>query len=306
MHIEDLPDDALKRILQCLSTDQRRTLSVVNKKWQRLIGESWTELALCVGGKNYLDSANKQIQWLLQLDLQQLQVMQLDFKGFELSGISVDYLIGPLLELLEQGRFGKLHTFEFAADMSLPDDLVSETVLDLTLDVYALTTYIRCPCLRHLKLTAVSMPGPTLFSKEALQTWRELETINVKFRTCYLDDAPAAWFLEEGLHILHRLKQATIALPSKLRLQMSQAQLCDALKHLEVSCRSLVLSVQALTSLRKLQNVLLVCNGVCVVQHNCSVGSDDVLSQASLNVVPCSTMVGTKIQSGQGPFVFAH
>lgn len=307
MHIEDLPGDVLKRILQCLSTDQRRTLSSVSKKWQRLITDSWIELALSVGGKNYLDSANKQIQWVLQLNLQQLQVLHLDFKGFELSGISVDYLLGPLLDLLEQGKFSQLENFELVADLSLPDDLVSDTIRFLVLDVYALTTYIRCPSLQSLKLTTVSMPGPTLFSAEALQAWQELETLDFAFRTCYLDDAPGSWFLAEGLYILHKLQHAVIAFPVKLGVQVSQAQLCAALQHLEVSCRSLVLSLQAATALSKLQNVLLVCNGVCVIQHDYPVDSPVLLSQPlTLDVVSCTTKTGTKVQHGKGPFTLTN
>ena len=81
--LEDLNEDALKRILQCLPTDQRRTLSTASKKWQRLISESWVDIDLHLGGKNYLDSASKQNTWLLSLQLQQLQTLRLHFKGFE-------------------------------------------------------------------------------------------------------------------------------------------------------------------------------------------------------------------------------
>ena len=308
MQLDDLSEDALTQILQRLSTDQRRSLAIVSKKWQRLITDSWVWLHLRVEGKNLLDSANKQIQWTLHtLHLQRLQVLQLDFKGFELSGISVDYLLGPLLELLEQGRFSELHSFTLAADMSLPDDLVSDTIQHLTLDVYALTTYIRCPQLQSLKLTTVSMPGPTFFSTEALETWQQLQTLDLQFRTCYLDDAPASWFLAEGLHILSSLQQAVIAFPVKLRVPVPQAEFCDALKHLEVSCRSLVLSFMAAASLSRLQNLLLVCNGMCVVEHDCPVAATDKLDYCqALDVVPCSTKVGSKVQCGRGPFAFAQ
>ena len=303
MLLDDLPEDALKQILQCLTTDERRNLTSVNKKWNRLIAESWTEIEICVGGKNLLDSANKQIQWMLRsLELQQLQVLRLDFKGFELSGISVDYLLGPLLELFEQGNFSQLHTFELAADMSLPDELVSGTIQNLALDVYALTTYIRCPRLQKLKLTTVSMPGPTLFSLEALQIWQQLESIDLEFRTCYLDDVPASWFLAEGLNALSNLQQAVVAFPAKLRVQVPQAEFCSALRHLEVSCRSLVLSCKAAARLSMLQDLLLICNGFCMIESDCAADKPDTCQ--ALDVVPCSTKIGSKIQCGNGPFAF--
>lgn len=308
-HLEDLNEDSLKRILECLSTDQRRTLSRASKKWQRLIAESWVDIDLRLGGKNYLDSASKQITWLQSLHLQQLQTLRLHFKGFELSGISVDYLVGPLLELFEQGRFAQLHTFQLGADMSLPDELVSTTVQDLALDVYALTAHIKCPHLTKLNLKTVSMPGPTFFSTIALQDWQHLVRLELAFRTCYLDDSQAAWFITNGLCILRDLQEVVVAFPSKLNIHLPDKPCFgNALRHLEISCKNMFVSVAAAQGLSMVQNLLLVCCGLCVIPDfaHANPAEREVLDQQGFAVTPCLSSVGTKVQCGTGPFELDH
>ncbi|KAL0030854.1 hypothetical protein WJX77_009885 [Trebouxia sp. C0004] len=135
MQLDDLPDDSLKQVFQQLSTNDRRIISLVQRKWQQLVAESWTRIDIRLGGTNYLDSASKQITWLLSLRLQRLHTLHLNLKGVELSGIAVDYLLFPFLDTLEQGAFSQLQTLHLSADMSLPGPLIHHSLQHLQLDM---------------------------------------------------------------------------------------------------------------------------------------------------------------------------
>ena len=73
VQLEDLPDLALKEVLQNLSTDQRRRLSCTSQRFRRLIGESWTHISIALEGSNLVDSANLQLKWLLARDVFRLE-----------------------------------------------------------------------------------------------------------------------------------------------------------------------------------------------------------------------------------------
>lgn len=237
--LNELPDDVLKQIFQQLSTEERRAISRTSRKWQRLIAESWNVIDVRLGGSNYLDSASKQIKWLLSLRLKGLACLRLHLKGVELSGIGVDYLLGPLLDLLEQGAFPVLTTLYLAADMSLPGALIHSGLQHLRLDIYALTATIQCPQLQTLFLRTVSMPGPTLFSKEALgQTgFQELIKMHLVFDVSYLDEPNAAWFVQEGLGLLTSLRHAILDFPKSIDIDLSKLPIFPPnLDYLELHC----------------------------------------------------------------------
>ena len=73
VQLEDLPDLALKEVLQNLSTDHRRRLSCTSRRFRRLIGESWTHIRIALEGSNLVDSANLQLKWLLARDVFRLE-----------------------------------------------------------------------------------------------------------------------------------------------------------------------------------------------------------------------------------------
>ena len=73
VQLEDLPDLALKEVLQKVSTDQRRRLSCTSRRFRRLIGESWTHISIALEGSNLVDSANLQLKWLLARDVFRLE-----------------------------------------------------------------------------------------------------------------------------------------------------------------------------------------------------------------------------------------
>lgn len=254
--LDELPDDALKAIIQQLSTYTRRDLCLVSRKWRRLIAESWNTIAISLQGANYLDSASFQLKWLLSLQLQQLQKLTLALKGVELTGIEVDYLLGPLLDVLEQGGFPQLQTLYLAADMSLPGPLCHNKLQSLILDVYALTAFIKCPQLVELSLCAVSMPGPTWFSEEALKPLQQLTKLQLSFHACFLDDPNASWFVTDGLSYLSALQHAVITLPRSVNVAMlRQPVFPTQLSHLELYCYELVLRVDAVKALITVPNL---------------------------------------------------
>ena len=237
--LDELPDDALKQIFQQLSTEERRVISRTSRKWQRLIAESWDLIDIRLGGTNYLDSASKQIKWLLSLQLKRLACLRLHLKGVELSGIGVDYLLGPLLDLLEQGAFPELMTLHLAADMSLPGSLIHKGLQHLHLNIYALTATIQCPQLQTLFLRTVSMPGPTLFSKEALgQTrFQKLTDMHLVFDASYLDEPQASWFISEGLGLLTSLRHVNLSFPEGIDIDLTNLPVFPAnLTYLELRC----------------------------------------------------------------------
>ena len=254
--LDELPDDALKAIIQQLSTYTRRDLCLVSRKWRRLIAESWDAIAISLQGANYLDSASFQLKWLLSLQLQQLQKLSLALKGVELSGIEVDYLLGPLLDVLEQGGFPQLQSLYLAADMSLPGPLCHNSLQFLWLDVYALTAAIECPQLLQLRLCTVSMPGPPLFSEEALKPLQQLTKLLLRFHACFLDDPNASWFVTNGLSYLSALQHAGIVLPTSVNMAMlRQPVFPTQLSHLELYCNELTLSADAVIALTKVPNL---------------------------------------------------
>lgn len=228
--LDDLPDDALQHIFQHLSTEDRRGISRTSRKWQRLIAESWTVVDLRLGGTNYLDSASKQIKWLTSLQVGHLACLRLHLKGVELSGIGVDYLLGPLLDLLEQGAFHELTTLYLAADMSLPGSLIHSGLQHLHLDLYALTATIQCPQLQTLLLRTVSMPGPTLFCKEALiqAGFQKLTRIDLAFESNYLDESHASWFVLHGLGLLPSLRQVFLNFPQSVAIAVNEVPVLPA------------------------------------------------------------------------------
>ena len=75
VQLEDLPDLALKEILQNINTDQRRRLSCTSRRFRRLIGESWTHISIALEGSNLVDSANLQLKWLLARDVSRLEML---------------------------------------------------------------------------------------------------------------------------------------------------------------------------------------------------------------------------------------
>lgn len=239
--LDDLPDDALQQIFQHLSTEERRTVSRTSHKWQRLIAESWTVIQIRLGGTNYLDSASKQMTWLMSLQLEHLACLRLHLKGVELSGIGVDYLLGPLLDLLEQGALPELTTLQLAADMSLPGSLIHSGLQHLHLDMYALTATIQCPQLQTLFVRTVSMPGPTLFSPEALAVFQKLKRLHLVFATSYLDEPDTSWFILEGLSLLTALQVVVLDFPKGINIHLCKAPAFPAdLTHLELRCSSLI------------------------------------------------------------------
>lgn len=240
--LEDLPDDALKHIFQNLSTEERRGISRTSRKWQRLIAESWTMIDLRLGGTNYLDSASKQIKWLTSLQVGHLACLRLHLKGVELSGIGVDYLLGPLLDLLEQGAFPELTTLYLAADMSLPGSLIHNGLQHLHLDIYALTATVHCPQLQTFFLRTVSMPGPTLFCKEALiqAGFQKLTKIELAFDANYLDESYASWFVLHGLGLLPSLQHVFLRFPQSITIALSEVPVFPAhFTFLELYCGKL-------------------------------------------------------------------
>ena len=237
--LDDLPDDALKQIFQQLSTEERRAISRTSRKWQRLIAESWNVIDVRLGGTNYLDSASKQIKWLLSLQLKRLACLRLYLKGVELSGIGVDYLLGPLLDMLEQGAFPELTTLYLAADMSLPGSLIHSGLKHLHLDMYALTATIQCPQLQTLHLRTVSMPGPTLFSEETLHQsgFQKLKRMHLEFYVNYLDEPYASWFVLEGLGLLTSLQHLVLDFPLSIDIDLSKVPVLPVdLTYLELHC----------------------------------------------------------------------
>lgn len=190
-----------------------------------------------LGGTNYLDSPSKQIKWLLSLQLKRLACLRLYLKGVELSGIGVDYLLGPLLDMLEQGAFPELTTLYLAAGMSLPGSLIHSGSQHLHLDMYALTATIQCPQLHTLLLRTVSMPGPTLFSKEALiqAGFQKLKRMHLDFYTNYLDEPCASWFVLEGLGLLTSLQHLVLGFPLSIDIDLSKRPVFPAdLTYLEL------------------------------------------------------------------------
>ena len=245
--LDELPDDTLKQIFQQMSTEERRAISRTSRKWQRLVAESWDVIDVRLGGTNYLDSASKQINWLLSLQLKRLVCLRLHLKGVELSGTGVDYLLGPLLDLLEQGAFPKLVALYLAADMSLPGSLVHSGLQHLYLDMYALTAHIQCPQLQTLFLHTVSMPGPTLFSEEALgqRRFQELTKMHLVFNASYLDEPNASWFILEGLSLLTSLRHVGLDFPQSIDIDLSKLPVFPAnLTYLEVRCGEMHTSKQ--------------------------------------------------------------
>ena len=235
--IDDLPDDALKQIFQRLSTDDRRAISSTSHKWRRLVAESWTVVEVRLGGSNYLDSASKQIKWLLSLQLEHIACLRLDLKGVELSGTGVDYLLGPLLDLLEQGAFPELTTLYLAADMSLPGSLSHTGLQDLHLDMYALTATIQCPQLHTLFVRTVSMPGPTLFSKEVLAVYQKLKQLHLSFEASYVDEPHASWFMLDGLSLLTSLQHVVLDFPQGTDIHLSKVPVFpEDLTFLQLRC----------------------------------------------------------------------
>ena len=75
VQLEDLPDLALKEVLQNINTDQRRRLSCTSRRFRRLIGESWTHISIALEGSNLVDSANLQLKWLLARDVSRLEML---------------------------------------------------------------------------------------------------------------------------------------------------------------------------------------------------------------------------------------
>lgn len=295
MQLDDLPNDALKRVFQQLSTNDRRIISLTKRKWQQLVAESWTRIDIRLGGTNYLDSASKQITWLLSLRLQRLHTLHLNLKGVELSGIAVDYLLFPFLDTLEQGAFSQLQTLHLSADMSLPGPLIHHSLQHLHLDMYALTAKIQCPKLSTLKIHATSMPGPTLFSPEALQEFEQLRTLHVSFQTSYLDDHNVSWFVLEGLSILRTLEQLILDLPDSVFINLALTPvLPTALAHLEIRCHRLEISAEALAAIGKLRVCLLRSFVLCV--------SPEVNAKFERHL--CDDVPeGFKLQFGTGPFM---
>ena len=306
LRLDDLPDDALKHVFHRLSTNTRRTISLTNHKWQRLVAESWTIIDVRLGGTNYLDSASLQIKWLLSLQLQHLQKLHLNLKGVELSGIAVDYLVGPLLDVLEQGTFSQLHTFDLAADMSLPGPLIHDKLQHLHLDMYALTATIQCPQLLTLKVTTTSMPGPTLFSTEALAVFQRLRTLSLCFQACYLDDSNASWFLLEGMGILTALQHVFIMFPGSLALQLSTVPAFPAeLHHLELYIATLSISAEALSAVSRIENCLVTCSVLLTGASNTALATEMVVTDLLKSLGGRFDGSGFQLQSGKGPFVLA-
>lgn len=266
LRLDDLPDDTLKHVFHYLSTDARRTISRTSHKWQRLVADCWNFIDIRLGGTNYLDSASLQIKWLLSLRLQHLQSLQLNLKGVELSGVAVDYLLGPFLDVLEQGSFLQLKALDLAADMSLPGPLIHAHLQHLQLDMYALTAVIQCPQLLTLTVRTVSMPGPTLFSREALLVFQQLQKLQLTFQSCYFDDPKATWFVLEGLHILTALQHVTLKLPNTIHVDLTHMPaLPVALTHLELDCSEISLSTATISAVDKLDNCLLISQQICLV-----------------------------------------
>ena len=258
LRLDDLPGDALKRVFQQLSTYERRTASLVSHKWRELIAESWDAIEIRLGGANYLDSASFQIRWLLSLHLQQLRRLCLFLKGVELSGIAVDYLLGPLLDMLEQGRLPQLHTFWLTADMSLPGPLHHSTLQYLFLDIYALTATLHCPQLLELKICTVSMPGPTLFSKDALRPMQQLSRLHLSFQACYVDSPDIGWLVTDGLGLLSALQHAVFIFPKSFDVfVLRKPAFSPTLAHLEIKCRFLLAKPDALLEMMRLPACLL-------------------------------------------------
>ena len=258
--LDDLPDDALQQIFQHLSTEDRRTISRTCHKWQRLIAESWSMIEIRLGGTNYLDSASKQMTWLLALQLEHLTCLRLHLKGVELSGIGVDYLLGPLLDMLEQGAFPELTTLQLAADMSLPGSLIHNGLQHLHLDMYALTATIQCPQLQTLFVRTVSMPGPTLFSTEALGVFQELKRIRLVFDASYLDEPDTSWFILVGLGLLTALQHVVLDFPKGINIQLCKAPAFPAnLTHFELRCNTLIgMDVPATMKILALKSCLMI------------------------------------------------
>lgn len=244
--LDDLPDDALQHVFQHMSTEERRTIVGTSHKWQRLIAESWTSIDIRLGGANFLDSASRQIKWLLSLQLGHLARLALHLKGVELSGIGVDYLLGPLLDLLEKGAFPALTNLYLAADMSLPGPLIHKGLQHLQLDMYALTATIQCPQLQTLHIRTVSMPGPTFFSKEALAVFQKLTSLHLVFQTSYLDEPNASWFVLEGLGLLVSLQHVVLDFPQGIDIHLTKAPAFPpCLNHLELRCSRMEVEVAA-------------------------------------------------------------
>ncbi|KAL3155372.1 hypothetical protein ABBQ38_010933 [Trebouxia sp. C0009 RCD-2024] len=258
--LDDLPDDALQQIFQHLSTEDRRTISRTSRKWQRLIAGSWTVIEIWLGGTNYLDSASKQMTWLLSLQLEHLACLRLHLKGFELSGIGVDYLLGPLLDMLEQGALPELTTLQLAADMSLPGSLIHDGLQHLHLDMYALTATIQCPRLQTLFVRTVSMPGPTLFSTEALAVFQELKRLHLVFDASYLDAPDTSWFILEGLGLLTELQHLVLDFPKGIDIQLRKAPAFPAnFTHFELRCNTLIgMDVPATMKILALKSCLMI------------------------------------------------
>ena len=293
LHLHDLPDDALKYVLQKLPTDDRRTASLTNHKWQRLVAESWTGINIQLGGTNYLDSASKQIKWLLSLQLQRLHTLHLNLKGVELSGIAVDYLLFPLLDTFEQGAFSQLRTLHLSADMSLPGPLVHSSLQNLYLDMYALTAKVQCPQLLALRIHTISMPGPTLFSSEALSGFPLLNKLHLSFQACYLEYECVSWFLVSGLSMLVTLEQLIFELPDAVSVNLPVApDFPVSLAHLEMHCHALDISPDALTAMDQLS--------VCSLWCLCSISGElpARFQRQFCNEVP----LGYKLRFGNGPF----
>ena len=293
--LDDLPDDTLQYIFQRLPTEERRTISSTSHKWQRLVAESWTLLDIRLGGANYLDSASRQIKWLLSLQLSHLACLNLHLKGVELSGIGVDYLLGPLLDLLEQGAFPVLTTLTLAADMSLPGPLIHKDLQCLHLDMYALTATIQCPQLQTLHIRTVSMPGPTFFSKEALAVFQKLTSLDLVFETSYLDEPNASWFILEGLGLLVSLQHVVLDFPQGIDIHLNEAPAFPpCLTHLELRCSRMEVEIAASRAIYML-------NSCCVLYDVLQMNAEfDALQQLALRA--CRNVHSRRLKHGPGPF----
>ena len=298
LYLEELPDDALQHVCRQLSTDARRTLSLTSRKWQRHVAESWDSIDIRLGGANYLDSASKQVTWLLSLQLQHLQRLTLDFKDLELSGIAVDYLLFPLLDALEQGAMPELQSLKLSADMSLPGPLIHKTLQHVHLDMYALTAMIQCPQLLTLRLHMTSMPGPTLFSQDALLMLQQIKKLQWSFHMCCLDDPNVSWFMLKGLSILTALQHVVLDLPGGVDVTLSGMPAFPVgLVHLEMRSDGLSLSFEALLAMRKLESCLL----------GCDLPSEQIRTVTdAFQRFPRGDCSIWRWKSGLGPFALSH
>ena len=297
--VNHLPDDTLQHIFRQLSTEERRTISSTCRKWQRLVAQSWVLIDIRLGGANYLDSAGKQIKWLLGLQLHHLKRLNLHLKELELSGIGVDYLLGPLLDLLEQGAFPELATLLLEADISLPGPLVHKQLKHLHLDMYALTATVQCPQLQTLHVGTVSMPGPTIFSEEALSVFQQLNSLHLVFQISYLDEPNASWFIMEGLGMLTCLEHVVLNFPQGVDVHLTQAPAFPPrLTHLELRCRKLEVQVAASRAIYML-------NSCCVVYDVLQMNAElDALQQLALR--KCRNAHRHLLKHGPGPFTLCE